>query len=299
MHWLKNNEGRKADGKIGGGNAMPVKEGKKLMKRIIRSGNVVEEFYVWKTDKKETRAERRRGASDMRKVAANLKVAQKRLARVLNANFAEGDMLLTLKYRDEALEGKDRAALYHDRELFSRRVKRDLAKLGIKYKMVAVLGERSSKTGEPVRPHHHIVLPRVAYELVRDRWEHGSVDYRLLRDDDTYAWLAEYLLKNAPADIPDAKKYTISRGMAKPECDEVIARSAAPITPPAGAKVLHRGEYDRQRAVDYVVYVVPDAKKRKKVAASDMRVSDRKTGTPKKPKTKKQNRAAGGGAGAD
>ncbi|NCB05642.1 MAG: hypothetical protein EOM69_09000 [Clostridia bacterium] len=270
------------------------------MKRIIRSGNVIEEFYVWKRDVKETRAERRRGASDMRKVAANLKVAQKRLTRVLNENYAEGDLLITLKYRDDALEGKDRAALYHDRELFLRRIRRDLAHMGIEYRTVAVLGVRSSKTGEPARPHHHIVLPRMDYERLRARWEHGSVDYRLLRDDDTYAWLAEYLLKNAPDDIPDAKKYTISRGMRKPQCDEVIARGAGPIVPPSGAKVLHRGEYDRHRAVDYVVYLAPDAKKRVRTPASEVRTAAKKSASKQRPqKTSKQNRAAGGGAGAD
>ena len=73
---------------------------KRLVKKICRSGDCVEEFYCLKGLKKMTRAERKKGASDLRKADSNFKTAVKRLARTLNCNFHSGDMLITLDYED-------------------------------------------------------------------------------------------------------------------------------------------------------------------------------------------------------
>ncbi len=227
---------------------------KRLVKKICRSGDCVEEFYCLKGLKKMTRAERKKGASDLRKADSNFKTAVKRLARTLNCNFHSGDMLITLDYEDGSL--KDEGGIERDGRLFLRRLKYRLKKQGQELKSVWVIGQRSSQTLLPARPHHHIVMNRVDFETVCANWPMGNVNYRLLQNQKDYTSLAVYLLRNVKRDIPDAKKYRPSRNLKLPEWDEVTVRKMTPIKTPKNAKVMSREEYDPARGRDYVRYTV-------------------------------------------
>lgn len=225
---------------------------KYLVKKICTSGDCVEEFYSFSGRERLTRGQRKRGASDLRKVDSNFKSAVRRLARTLNCNFTHGDLLVTLDYAD--IEGKTREDFNKDCELMLRRLRYQCRKNGTEFKWVWVFGEISTHTGLPSRPHHHIVMPRFAYETVVKNWTYGSVNYRLLQNQKDYTKLALYLLRNVDKNIPDAKKYRTSRNMKKPEWDEVRVKKLQPIRIPKNAQVQARGEYDPSRYNDYVRY---------------------------------------------
>ena len=230
---------------------------KRLVKRVVRSGSCVEEFYCLASERRETRAPKtRRYKQDMRQLEANLKTAEKRLARILNCNFTYGDMLITLDYAEENL--KERDELLKDVQLFLRRLKREYLRLGITFKFVRVFGEISTHTGKPVRPHHHIVMPAVDFEIIKRQWKNGTVNYRLLRDQKDYSTMAAYLLKNARKDLPDYKKYSVSRGLLEPTWEEVSVDRFPPIMPPPGAVVMKREEYDPLKKRDYIRYIPPE-----------------------------------------
>lgn len=232
---------------------------KKLVKRIVRSGQCVEEFYALTSETKQQRApKKRRYKPEMRQLEANLKTAEKRLARTLNCNFTYGDMLITLEYAEEHLT--EREEMLRDVQLFLRRMKRIYAQQGICYKSVRVFGEVSTHTGQPVRQHHHIVMPAIDFEVIQRQWKKGSVNYRRLRDQKDYSTMATYLLKNARKDLPDHKKYSVSRGLKEPSWEEVEVDRFPPIQPPPGVIVMKREEYDPLRKRDYVRYIDKDNK---------------------------------------
>lgn len=227
---------------------------KRLVKRVVTSGSCVEEFYCLASERRETRAPKiRRYKQDMRQLEANLKTAEKRLARILNCNFTYGDMLITLDYAEENL--REREELLKDVQLFLRRLKREYALLGVPFKFIRVFGEISTHTGKPVRPHHHIVMPAVDFEIIKRQWKNGTVNYRLLRDQKDYSTMAAYLLKNARKDLPDYKKYSVSRGLLEPTWEEIAVDRFPPIMPPPGAVVMKREEYDPLKKRDYIRYI--------------------------------------------
>lgn len=232
---------------------------KRLVKRVVRSGSCVEEFYCLASERREQRAPKnRKYKQDLRQLEANLKTAEKRLARILNCNFTYGDMLITLDYAEENL--RDREELLRDVQLFLRRLKREYAKEGIAFKFVRVFGEVSTHTGELVRPHHHLVMSAIDFEIVKSQWKLGAVNYRHLRDQKDYSVMASYLLKNARKDLPDYKKYSVSRGLIEPTWEEIAVDRCPPIMPPPGAIVMKREEYDPLKKRDYVRYIPKDVK---------------------------------------
>jgi len=232
---------------------------KRLVKRVVRSGSCVEEFYCLASERREQRApKKRKYKQDLKQLEANLKTAEKRLARILNCNFTYGDMLITLDYAEENL--RDREELLRDVQLFLRRLKREYAKESIAFKFVRVFGEVSTHTGELVRPHHHLVMPAIDFEIVKSQWKLGAVNYRHLRDQKDYSVMASYLLKNARKDLPDYKKYSVSRGLIEPTWEEIAVDRFPPIMPPPGAIVMKREEYDPLKKRDYVRYIPKDVK---------------------------------------
>lgn len=147
--------------------------------RTYEAGNVGEKTKFFVPGARPTRSQRRlRDAA--RKQAQNEYSAEKALARLLNANFTEGDLLVGLDYSDDGLARLEawalrqglpmeteeerldtmRAAAEHELQLMIRRVKRELDKLGLPLRYVAVTSDMDGDTGETVRVHHHLVVDR-------------------------------------------------------------------------------------------------------------------------------------------
>lgn len=145
--------------------------------RTYEAGNVGEKTKFFVPGARPTRSQRRlRDAA--RKQAQNEYSAEKALARLLNANFTEGDLLVGLDYSDDGLARLEawalrqglpmeteeerldtmRAAAEHELQLMIRRVKRELDKLGLPLRYVAVTSDMDGDTGETVRVHHHLVV---------------------------------------------------------------------------------------------------------------------------------------------
>ena len=135
--------------------------------RTYEAGNVGEKTKFFVPGARPTRSQRRlRDAA--RKQAQNEYSAEKALARLLNANFTEGDLLVGLDYSDEGLARLEawalrqglpmeteeerldamRAAAEHELQLMIRRTKRELDKLGLPLRYVAVTSDMDGDTGE-------------------------------------------------------------------------------------------------------------------------------------------------------
>ena len=234
------------------------------MERIYKAGRVVEVSRFWAAEQTKPRAKKKAGSTP-RKQDQNDRDAVKRLARWINANFCHGDLWVTLTYSAEgmgriiAAAGNDMDAVRNQANrqamLFLRRMQRVFKASEIELKYILVTSDLDGDTGEVVRVHHHIIMPRAAFELCEQKWPFGAVDYQILRDQDDYTPLAVYLLRQVRRQ-PDAKKYTPSRNLKKPEVRERIATRQGPLRTPAKAKLLAASEYDMTKGSHYIRYVI-------------------------------------------
>lgn len=246
--------------------------------RTYISGSVGEKTKFWIPGERPERSMRKE-KSEIKKQEQNEYSSVKNLARLLNANYRSGDVLLGLDYNAKAYkkieaDGKkaktaaekaecELLAAEKEAKLCLRRVKRELGKEGEKLKFVLVTSDMDGDTGEVVRVHHHLVIPASAVECFVKKWKkQGTVDYEYLKQQDDYTPVAEYLLKQV-RHRPDAKKWTASRNLIRPQPKDRIALSGAELKPPPAAKLLFRSEY-RPGFPQYIRYAIPPGGERQK-----------------------------------
>jgi len=246
------------------------------MIRKYISGDVVEmsKFPVGNAAK--VRAPRN-GTSPPRKQEQNERAAERRLARLINCNFAHGALLLTLTYSTSRLEqlvtgiikaglgfGSEsiRAAAIKERDNFLRRVKAEMKKQGAELKYIAVTSDVNGETGGATRVHHHLIVPKSAFDAVTKHWGTDEVDIRPLRDQQDYTPVAVYMLRQVRRQ-KDRSKWSASRNLAGPKISEEIVYNNTEIKAPRGAKVSAR-TYDSEHMSQYLRYVKAPTKPRRK-----------------------------------
>lgn len=247
--------------------------------RTYEAGAVGEKTKFWVPGERPSKSGRRE-KQEIKKQEQNEQSAEKSMARLLNANFCQGDLLLGLDYSEEGLErilswareqgmnvdGSEeermdavRAAAEHELRLVLRRVKREMAKAGLVLRYVAVTSDMDGDTGETVRVHHHMVVPAEAREAFVEKWAGmGGVDWSPLSAQEDYTPIAAYLIRQVRR-VPDAKKYVSSRNLVRPQPRDRVALTDAELRVPRGAKLLHRNEYKPGRP-QYIRYVLPEEK---------------------------------------
>ena len=251
-------------------------EGLYMVTKII-SGAVVERRKSRITRRPAKRGGRIRGNSGEKKIVGNREYAKLALARVLNCNFAPGDLWLTAKFDPEGLEkigGTYEGAKAAGKKFIDRMVYR-LRKRGLVTRWVLAPSQIDGQTGELVRPHVHIVIPGDAFSLrdkrlylgdepVDDIWGLGCVDVQFLRHQRDYKPLADYIV-NQSRGVPDEKKWTCSRNMKKPIVRREVVTSGAQLRVPAGALELSGTRYDPEKGQNFVRYIPAGGKASRKV----------------------------------
>lgn len=249
--------------------------------RTYSSGAVGEKTKFWLPGPRPSRKAGRRERDQIRKQEQNESSCLKNLARVINANFGPGDLLLGLDYTDEGLRriaaragdmaGRSDREEPGDMEKYMRRaaeaelrnclrrVKRAMEKEGAELQYVAVTSDMDGDTGEAVRLHYHLIVPREALEAFRAKWGLGGVHWSPLADQIDYTAVAEYLLRQVRR-VPDAKKYMSSRNLLRPQPRDRIAVSGAEMRVPKGGRLLYRSAWRSERAAQYIRYMLPREK---------------------------------------
>ena len=241
--------------------------------RTYKAGSVGEKIKFWVPNARPSKSAKKI-KSDLKKIKSNEASAVKRLARVINANFSHGDILLGLDYSPkgfekvckragvlcDANEPESLEAIYMaaEQELTNalRRVKRELEKSGIDLRYVAVTSDLNGKTGECVRVHHHLVINAEALFAFMAKWNLGGVEHSVLRRQADYTDIAVYLIKQVRY-LPDAKKYKSSRNLVRVQPVDRIAKNGSQLRAPKGAVLLHAGEY-KPGYPQYIRYILPD-----------------------------------------
>ena len=260
-----------------------------------KSGRVIELSTVWAGSNTRPRRNRRKGVTSAQKQDENERDCVKRLARAINCNFAHGDLWLTPKYDEAGMERleawagehREEAASWEDAMMdaaeregrnYLRRLIRALRKAGVRdVKYILSTADRDGTSGEAVRIHHHLILPRVGFELAARLWTMGTVDYQILRAQDDYTPLAEYICRQVRR-RPDAKKYTCSRNLDKPVVSQRWAGPGEELRPDRGGKLIHRNEWEPGRP-QYIRFVAAEPRKRKPSGAPELSDTTRRAGT--------------------
>lgn len=270
-----------------------MKEGYYVI-RTYESGAIGEKTKFFVPGKRPEGKLSRRQKNAVRKAEQNEYSAQKNLARILNGNFGEGDLLLGLDYSDIGMkrieywarkhdlpidsdnEAERQNALWeaaaHELDIALRRVKRKLEKQDLELKAVYCTSDMDGDTGEMVRVHHHLVVNGEAREAFVEAWEKyglGSVDWEALWPDQLDRTpIAEYIIRQVRR-IPDVKKYRCTRNLKRAKAKDRVVYTDNELQVPRGGTLIFRQEREQKlvfarrdcnRQSQYIRYVLPEAK---------------------------------------
>lgn len=123
----------------------------------------------------------------------NQRNAEKKLTRLIHANFSEEDIALHLTYRSGE-EPADEEAAQRDLSNFLRRLKRRYAKAGLELRYISTT-EYGKKTG---RVHHHLIISGgFDRDEAEKLWGKGYANSKRLQfEDEGLGALAHYMAKD-------------------------------------------------------------------------------------------------------
>ena len=142
----------------------------------------------------------------------NDKNARKNLIRLVNANFVDGDYLITLNYSEENLPGTYEEAK-KNMENFLRRVNYQLKKRDLEKAKYIYITEHSDE--KKIRCHHHLIINAcLSVEIIESLWKLGRRNNmkKLSTDEKWLTGIATYLTK----DPKGKKRWCSSNNLKKP-----------------------------------------------------------------------------------
>lgn len=188
--------------------ALRSKDLKKYRMKTIKSGQMLEcEIYpIWNTSQT-ARAQKAKESRNEQK-NLNAKNIRKKIVRLLNGNFTEDDIWITVGYRDGALPQTEEEAR-RDVVNYIRRLQRYCASNGLPKLKYLYVTEFSAET----RVHHHIVMNFPDRDVAEKKWTKGKYPQarRLQPDDYGLEGLARYISK----DPKGSKSYGYSLNLYK------------------------------------------------------------------------------------
>lgn len=260
--------------------------------RTYEAGDIGEKtkfFVPGKRPEKGTLSRRQKNA--IRKAEQNEYSAQKRLARLINANFTSGDLLMGLDYSDKGLaraikwgrenglavdshdEQEKRDAIWeaaaHELDIALRRVRRNLEKQGMELKAIYCTSDMDGDTKEEKRVHHHLIVNAGVQDAFLKAWEAyglGGVSWSPLWGNQIDRTpIAEYIIDQVRR-IPDAKKFRSTRNLVRPKPKNRVVYTDNELQVPRGGKLIFRQQYENEmgyrteyqyRRPQYIRYVLP------------------------------------------
>lgn len=150
----------------------------------------------------------------------NNRNAIKRLRRILNTNFEDGDYLVRLDFQKEKVLGSEDMQIKTAKAL--RKIKTAYKKAGLtcKYVYVKEIGPRGSR-------HLHMVISKSSVELLAKNWPYGYIHVDILSSEGQYARIAEYFVKYSnKTELTEGKligkRWYGSRNLLKPKVTKQI-----------------------------------------------------------------------------
>lgn len=181
--------------------------------KTIKSGNQFEVEIYPEFTKKQTNHSKLKMKNNKAQKKLNDKNARKRLERLINSNFEDGDYWITLTYDDKHLPDSIDEAVKNMRN-YLRKINYRRKKLGLKNAKYIYITEYCNEKN--IRCHHHLILEKgMSMDAVESCWVYGKRNNvrKVDPDENGLTGLSKYLTK----DPKGKKRWCSSRGLKKPK----------------------------------------------------------------------------------
>lgn len=244
-----------------------------VTERRTKAGTTIGVCQYRKAGNHKGKREKKGNETSQAQKEGNLRRATMNLTWLLNTNFRDGDILVTLDYKKEN-SPKDSERMNKDFTNFYDRLKRRMKKAGKappKYIRVVEVGPKGGR-------HHHFVMQEIELADIRECWKAGGVHVDPLYTDGNYRKIAEYFVKYAKKTMDtegklSKKLWYPSRGLKKPKVGkqkDIKSRDIGQVRVPKGyyldqESVKHgMSRYDGHETFFYILVRIPGYKRRKK-----------------------------------
>lgn len=183
----------------------------------------------------------------------NLKYAYQKLELLIAANFGARDLYVTLTY-DVAHLPRNRAEARKIMQAFWKRLRKARTEKGQELRYIYVT---EHKHGDG-RWHHHALINATGedYNLIRQLWGQGGVEFKQLRidRDKNFETLARYLCKEQ-RDKVGLRLWSGSRNLRKPERECFRVSNDTPLSVPESAPLTFADTGDVATAYGHYRYI--------------------------------------------
>lgn len=228
-------------------------------RKTIRAGRLVWDitYTVPRPNASKQERKRIREVTEEQIQHTNANTAQRKLEQLMACNFDEGDLVLTVTYRDADLPDSADVTRKHLGKVFSQmrayRKARDLPELKYIYILEGRHGDH--------RPHAHIIINAAGgdLELMRSLWIWGDdIQLNYIRERGYDGWAGYLTKERREASLNGKKQFVGSRNLDRPVTTYAWVDDGTTVDAPPGAQVLDEGGGRNEIAsCRFVKYLMP------------------------------------------
>lgn len=228
-------------------------------RKTIRAGRLVWDvtYTVPRPNASKQERKRIREVTEEQIQRTNANTAQRKLEMLMATNFDEGDLVLTVTYRDADLPDSADMTRKHLGKVFSQmrayRKARDLPELKYIYILEGRHGDH--------RPHAHIIINATGgdLELMRSLWIWGDdIQLNYIRERGYDGWAGYLTKERREASLNGKKQFVGSRNLDRPVTTYEWVDDGTTVDAPPGAQVLDEGGGRNEIAsCRFVKYLMP------------------------------------------
>ena len=211
-------------------------------RKTIRAGRLVWDvtYTVPRPNASKQERKRIREVTEEQIQRTNANTAQRKLEMLMATNFDEGDLVLTVTYRDADLPDSADVTRKHLGKVFSQmrayRKARDLPELKYIYILEGRHGDH--------RPHAHLIINAAGgdLELMWSLWIWGDdIQLNYIRERGYDGWAGYLTKERREASLNGKKQFVGSRNLARPVTTYEWVDDGTTVDAPPGAQVLDEG----------------------------------------------------------
>lgn len=228
-------------------------------RKTIRAGRLVWDvtYTVARPNASKQERKRIREVTEEQIQRTNANTAQRKLEMLMATNFDEGDLVLTVTYRDADLPDSADVTRKHLGKVFSQmrayRKARGLPDLKYIYVLEGRHGDH--------RPHAHIIINAAGgdLELMRSLWIWGDdIQLNYIRERGYDGWAGYLTKERREASLNGKKQFVGSRNLDRPVTTYAWVDDGTTVDAPPGAQVLDEGGGRNEIAsCRFVKYLMP------------------------------------------
>lgn len=224
-------------------------------KKII-SGKFLEvEMYPTFTGLKSPRSKNIKKSSKKQK-NLNDKNAKKKIIRLIHTNFSEGDLMITLSYKDKNRPHSEEQAR-KDIDNYLRRIKRYRQKNNLEeLKYIAVIEYREEQEGKKIRIHHHLIMNSMNRDEAEKIWGKGYANtMRLEEDENGLEGITRYIIKDPKGKKRVKQSRNLKQPIEKVKDNEFTKRTINKFIKDVDRQDYFERKYKKYQYIDSNVYV--------------------------------------------